>query len=99
MIEEIEAALAAHPLEGAELLLIGLAIGLTLDLFVLPRLQRWAGHQGKRLLGVTVHALRGLPTVFSLMVGGLALISNLGLPLEMASQLLAPRPAVASTCP
>jgi small-conductance mechanosensitive channel len=81
MIEDIEAALNANPVEGWSILLVCLLAGLALDLLLRP-IQRWAGHRGWRLLGVTIHALRGVPTALGATMGLLALIWLAGLPRE-----------------
>lgn len=81
MIEDVEAALSANPVEGWSILLICLLAGLALDLLLRP-LQRWAGHRGWRLLGVTVHALRGVPTTLGATLGALAVLWLAGLPRE-----------------
>ncbi|NCC31816.1 MAG: mechanosensitive ion channel family protein [Chloroflexia bacterium] len=91
MIEEVELALTANPIEGAGLLIASLLIGALLELSLHP-LQRWAGrrgasHRGWRIVGIVIHALRGLPTVFGITIGLLAIILLAGFSREFVASL------------
>ncbi len=84
MIEEVEAALNANPVGGLSVLAVAFLIGLLIDI-ALPTLQRWAGHRGWRIFGIIIHALRGLPTIFGITIGVLAVIWMAGLPRELVT--------------